>query len=392
MTFREFETFELGEIVTTVTPPKKIQTRDYLSEGSYPVIDQSAPAIAGWTDDDAALVYPPQEGLIVFGDHTCVLKFVTDPFAQGADGIKIMQIKPGISAHYVFAHLSAFRLPNDGYKRHFSEFKRLKIRIPDLSAQQAISKLRHSLDSKIAVNSDICVTVEAIAQSIFKSWFIDFDPVHSKALGERPEGMDAETAALFPDSFDESELGLIPSGWAVKSLGQYLVPRKGRVITKARTNPGNVPVVAGGLEPAYFHNTANVMGPVVTVSASGANAGFVRLYSEDIWASDCTYVSRLETQSVYFWYVFLKLRQEEIWHMQQGGAQPHIYSSDLQRLVAVFPKNQDLIRTFEATVSPLFEMIAAKTAESKTLSDLLDSLLPRLISGELEIPEELLVD
>lgn len=271
-------------------------------------------------------------------------------------------------------------------------FSKVELPFPPLEIQRAIGTILFNLDSKIEANKRTAFLLEQIAQSVYKSWFIDFDPVHAKSLGMQPEGIDAETAALFPDSLEESKLGLIPVGWAAESLGKHLAPKKGKVITKATTNPGVVPVVAGGLEPAYFHDTHNVRGPAVTISASGANAGFVRLYSEDIWASDCTYISRDETESVFYWYVFLKLRQEEIWHMQQGGAQPHIYSSDLQRLEGAFPGDSRLIMKFEAIVSPLFEMVAAKTAESKALSQLRDALLPRLISGELEIPEELLVD
>jgi type I restriction enzyme S subunit len=111
---------------------------------------------------------------------------------------------------------------------------------------------------------------------------------------------------------------------------------------------------------------------------------------EDIWASDCAYVSNLETDHVYFWYIFLKLRQQEIWHMQQGGAQPHIYASDLMRLSGAFPGNSVLVDKFEEIAASFFELIAARVKENKVLKDLRDSLLPKLISGEIGIADELL--
>ena len=317
------------------------------------------------------------------------------------DIVKADQINEGLCPEFAynvlrvksFRQKAAYASTGSTVRRIPAEvLERLEVPVPSQETQKAINRLIGCFDSKIEANNLIAAATEELARTIFKSWFIDFDPVHAKARGEQPEGMDAETAALFPDLLEESGLGLIPVGWAPESLGKHLAPKKGKVITKAKTNPGVIPVVAGGLEPAYFHDTFNVIGPAVTISASGANAGFVRLYSEDIWASDCTYISRDETDSVFYWYVFLKLRQEEIWHMQQGGAQPHIYSSDLQRLEAAFPADSRLIMKFEAIVSPLFEVVAAKTAESKALSQLREALLPRLISGDLEIPEELLVD
>jgi type I restriction enzyme S subunit len=264
----------------------------------------------------------------------------------------------------------------------------VELPFPPLGAQKAIGNILLDLDAKIEANRNAASILEQIAQTLFRSWFVDFDPVHAKARGAQPEGMDAETAALFPDSFGDSDLGQIPAGWMTDTLGNLVVPKKGKVITKSQTSPGQIPVVAGGLGPAYFHDTPNVEGPVVTVSSSGANAGFVRLYTEDIWASDCTYVSGEETEILYFWYLFLRVRQAEITHMQHGGAQPHIYASDLMRLRASFPVTTDLLRKFHETVVPLYEAVKVKTNENTSLAEMRDSLLPKLISGELEISEQ----
>ena len=246
------------------------------------------------------------------------------------------------------------------------------------------------IDAKIDANYALSKTLEDIAQTIFKSWFIDFDPVKAKMAGEKISGMDTSTAALFPGSMEESELGLIPSGWQVKLLGDLVTPKKGKTITRATCVDGDVPVVAGGLQPAYFHNTANALQPAITVSASGANAGYVRLYLEDIWASDCSYINSEITQTVHFWYLFLSRNQELIYGMQQGAAQPHIYPSDLMRLKLSYPKSIDSVLKFEETVMPLFLEIGALERQNDSLRSLRDSLLPRLISGELQIPEDML--
>jgi type I restriction enzyme S subunit len=264
----------------------------------------------------------------------------------------------------------------------------LELRTP--LEQIAIGKALRILDEKTASNNALSKTLEGIARTIYKSWFIDFDPVKAKMAGKKPVGMDAATAALFPDSMEESELGLIPKGWKVNLLGELITPKKGKTITKATCVDGEVPVVAGGLQPAYFHNKANVSQPAITVSASGANAGFVRLYLKDIWASDCSYINYEITQTVHFWYLYLLRNQEVIYGMQQGAAQPHIYPSDLMRLRLSYPSSIDSVLKFEETVAPLFLEIGVLERQNELLRIQRDSLLPRLISGELQIPEEML--
>ena len=259
--------------------------------------------------------------------------------------------------------------------------------LPPVTLQKRISGILTALDDRITLLRETNATLEAIAQALFKSWFVDFDPVRAKMDGRAPEGMDVDTAALFPDGFEESELGLVPRGWAVQAVGELLVPKRGKSITKSKCIEGDIPVVAGGLEPAYFHNQCNVSNPVVTISASGANAGFVRLYQQDIWASDCSFVSSEQTDTVYFWYVFLKSNQENIYFMQQGAAQPHIYPSDLIRLSICSPKSNEMRNIFNSLVSPLFKRIGLANAKIQTLSNMRDTLLPRLISGQLRVNE-----
>ncbi len=265
--------------------------------------------------------------------------------------------------------------------------KNIKVPLLPLNEQLEISTLLGALDDRITLLRASNATLEAIAKALFKSWFVDFDPVRAKQEGRAPEGMSDAIAALFPDSFEESAVGLVPMGWEIKSLGDLLVPKRGKSITKSKCTDGDIPVVAGGLEPAYFHNQSNVCSPVVTVSASGANAGFVRLYQQNIWASDCSFVSAEQTDAIFFWYAFLKFNQEKIYSMQQGAAQPHISPSDLMRLSICTPKPSVMRNIFNLLVAPLFERIGLANSKIQTLTTLRDTLLPRLISGKLRLPE-----
>lgn len=277
---------------------------------------------------------------------------------------------------------------------HFKkgDFDKLKIPLPNEASQKAIGDWYLILSKKIELNRRMNETLEAMARAVFRDWFVDFGPTRRKAAGitdpaailghllPDPEKA-TPLAALFPDSFESNGL---PKGWEKRTLGDVVEPRKGRNITKKTVVPGDVPVVAGGLNPAYYHNTPNVNGPVITASASGANAGFVRLYHQDIWASDCSFISREQTDYLFTIYALLSSRQDEIYSMQQGAAQPHIYPSDLKRLpiadapVAVW-------KSLEELLAPMFEMIASNEQENQTLAATRDLLLPKLMSGEIRL-------
>jgi type I restriction enzyme M protein len=124
-------------LVETVTPPTKIQKTAFGIAGRFPIIDQSQDAIAGWTDDESTLVRPTKP-LVIFGDHTCAIKLVETPFAQGADGIKILQTIEALEPRFLFYVLRARPLESDGYQRHYSKLKEHQIPLPPLEVQKEI--------------------------------------------------------------------------------------------------------------------------------------------------------------------------------------------------------------------------------------------------------------
>ncbi|EGB16358.1 restriction modification system DNA specificity domain-containing protein [Pseudodesulfovibrio mercurii] len=140
----------LGDLVEIVSPPKKIKTSRYLREGRFPIIDQSPDVQCGWTNDVDTLIDNPLP-LIVFGDHTCVLKLINRPFAQGADGIKIFKPKRTPSTEFLYHFLCAHPLEMESYKRHFSILKGAQIFYPEVEAEQKkIANCLSSLDEFIA--------------------------------------------------------------------------------------------------------------------------------------------------------------------------------------------------------------------------------------------------
>jgi type I restriction enzyme S subunit len=167
-----WEEAAVDDLIHTVTPPKKIQTSDYQLEGDFPIIDQSQKYICGWTNDGEALV---DKGLpvIIFGDHTCALKIVSRPFAQGADGIKIIKPKRGIDTRFLFCALEANPVVQDGYKRHFSALKEKLVSFPDPKSgeQQRIADCLTSLDDMIAAESRKLDTLKTHKKGLMQQLF-----------------------------------------------------------------------------------------------------------------------------------------------------------------------------------------------------------------------------
>jgi len=128
---------ELGGIIQTITPPNKIQKGDYKNSGKYPIIDQSQDEIAGYSDDENSLI-TAEKDLVVFGDHTCNIKYVDFPFVQGADGIKILKTNDNLLPKFLYYSLKTKPLESDGYKRHFTKLKLYKIPLPPLEVQEQI--------------------------------------------------------------------------------------------------------------------------------------------------------------------------------------------------------------------------------------------------------------
>lgn len=220
---------------------------------------------------------------------------------------------------------------------------------PNFSDQKKIAQILSTLDDKIELNKKINQTLESIAQDMFKSWFVSNPNTEKKIL-----------------------------------LGDLIQPRKGKNITKATVVKGEVPVVAGGLEPSCYHNRANTSSPVITISASGANAGFVRLYHSPVWSSDSSFIDESITPYVYFFYVFLKINQAALFEKQEGSAQPHIYPSHIMSLAIAITSEND-IRRYEETVRPLFQKLRTIWSENCVLEKIRNTLLSKLLSGEIDV-------
>ena len=241
--------------------------------------------------------------------------------------------------------------------------------IEDIKTQTRIAFVLSTYDDLIENNEKRIKILEEMARLLYTEWFVKFKfPGHEKV-----KMVDSST-----------EYGMVPDGWEAKKLGANLNISKGKNITKSTITHGAIPVVAGGLSPAYYHNKANVQNPVITISASGANAGFINLYQENIWASDCSYIDNNTTSFVYFYYLFLKNKQTEITRLQRGSAQPHIYPKDLMQ-ITILDIPETLIAQLEDKVKIIFDTIRYFKKQNQHLSKTRDLLIPQLVTGKREL-------
>ena len=189
--------------------------------------------------------------------------------------------------------------------------------------------------------------------------------------------LEQQAQAIFDNMFHD-----ISNGYC--TIGDYITPKRGKSLLSKNAISGDVPVIAGGLEPSTYHNIANTQPPILTISASGANAGYVSLWNVPVWSSDSSFIDSSMTDDVYFWYVLLKKRQKEIFDAQTGSAQPHIYPKHIASM-SISSLDIEEVHSYTSIVTPIFEMIGQHKEENTLLASTRDSLLPKLMSGELDV-------
>ena len=303
---------------------------------------------------------------------------------------------------------------------------RLNIPLPPLTEQHAIAHILGSLDDKIELNQQMAQTLESIARAIFKSWFVDFDPVKAKMEGKQPEGMSEEVAALFPDKFVESELGMIPEGWEAKPFGELLEHHIGGGWGKEKpdekhTLPAHVirgtdiPGAKKGIidnVPLRYHTASNLKsrrlhaGDIVFEVSGGSkdqpvgrallvNEAILSALSGDtICASFCKLMRpRNETVSSFMLYLHIeeiyKNRRIMEYQTQSTGISNLKFSDFLNRDFVLVPVN-GVRKAFDRHMVTLFDQMAGLGKQNWILRQIRETLLPQLISGKIRLnqPED----
>ena len=322
-------------------------------------------------------------------------------------GFKSLILKDGYVPEFLFYLLKASKSEIESYASGgtFAEISAkalsdVVLQFPPKSQQKAIAKLLVSLDEKIAINRSLSKTLEDISQVIFKSWFIDFAPVKAKMAGEKPVGINAATAALFPDTLEESELGLIPKGWKVSNLESLSFVRYGAPFASKLFNTTKV-----GLPLIRIRDLKKQL--ISTWSPENHTKGFLVSggqllvgmdgeFNPTIWYGEDALVNQRickiepkEFVSNLFLYFTLLPIMRRIEHGSTGSTVIHLGKTDIDAIKICEP-SQNILSEFKSKVEPMLQQIVSLNIQARILREARESLLPRLISGELQIPEEML--
>ncbi len=297
------------------------------------------------------------------------------------------KVSPEYLAHYlghpairswIVRHAIGATMPN----LNTSIMSDVPVWVPPRETQESITSLLCALDDKIELSRRMNETLEEMALAIFKSWFVDFDPVRAKTEGRQPYGMDADTAALFPDSFQDSEVGHIPKGWEVQALEKVCELAYGKALKASDREAGVVPVY-GSNGAIGYHGVALVDGPGIVVGRKG-NPGIVTWSDYDFFPIDTTFYVRPKQSSYGLHFLFYALRTLNLEQFGSDSAVPGL-SRRIAYMSEMVTPTPELIAAFAETIAPLFERKRCNNSECQTLAELRDTLLPKLLSGEVRI-------
>lgn len=308
-----------------------------------------------------------------------------------------------VASSHVAAHLVG------AVQQHFNvgSARTLRLNLPPLAEQNAIAAILGALDDKMELNRRMNTTLEAMARALFQSWFVDFDPVRAKLDGRKPVGMDAAMAELFPAEFSESAVGHVPNEWAIRPVGEvvdcvgggtpstaepkyweggthhWTTPKDFSslqapmlVDTDRKITDAGIAKISSGLLPAgtlLLSSRAPVGYLAIATMPVAINQGFIAL--------KCN-----ERATNYFMLNWCQSNMAEIESRATGTTFAEISKQNFRPIPVVLPP-QKLMSAFTEKVVPLYSQTAANLSQSRTLAILRDTLLPKLLSGELKVPE-----
>ena len=289
----------------------------------------------------------------------------------------------------------------------FDSIAHFPVPVPSDSEQDKLVEFFDTLDDRITLLRETNATLEAIAQALFKSWFVDFDPVRAKMEGRTPEGMDEATAALFPDGFETSELGEVPRGWrvmpvgdAIEAVGGATPDTKNEAFWEPPVHCWTSPKDLSGIAAPVLLDTerkvsdqglakigSGLLPSGTLLMSSRAPIGYLALAQVPL-AINQGYIAMLPggllpPLYMYFW---CRHNMDNIKGRANGSTFMEISKKAFRPIPVLVPTN-DLVTAFTATTEALFARLTANEHQAQTLSTLRDTLLPRLISGQLRLPE-----
>lgn len=347
-------------------------------------------------------------------------------FYEGAiaSSLTIVRPKEDVEGRFIYYFLSspngqqaAFTLNNGSAQPNISvkAISELRVGVPSFLEQREIAAILGALDDKIELNRKTSATLEAMAQAIYRSWFVDFDPVHARSQGRTPAHMDKETAALFPDRFGDTGL---PEGWGWRAFERHYT-----VLETGKRPKGGIGSVVNGVPSigaesikkigsfdfaktkfvprAFFEKMkkGHLSDGDILIYKDGGKPGELRPAAtyvsekfpfEEACINEHVFRVRIDEElGQYFGFLALSSDHcmQQMRELATGVAQPGLNQSAMKALSFLMPSEGEILKSFNRLVAPLLDGCNEKARESLTLATLRDTLLPRLMSGELRVGE-----
>ena len=418
--FHQCTLADISEIVMGQSPPGD---RTNVTGGGTPLLNgptefgSSHPNPVQYTTDPRKFSQPEDILFCVRGSTVGRMNWSDRQYAIGR-GLAAIRHKGGIEYQHYLRALIKHKLDELLSSSTGSTFpniskdqlSNIKIEVPPLPEQRAIARILGSLDDKIELNRHMNATLEAMAQAIFKSWFVDFDPVRAKMEGEEPAGLDAETATLFPDDFEVVDGREVPMGWRYTPVEEICetIENGG---TPKRMEPcywdeGTIPWFKTGelldapliqseeliTEAGLLNSSCKLWNPKTILIALYASPTVGRLGILEIEGAANQACSALVARKEYgylFLYYSLLFSRERLQNVAVGAAQQNINQKVVKEHRILVP-TLEIAQNFQSCTERLYVMKLCNLKQSRTLAALRDILLPKLISGEIPVPDAML--
>lgn len=284
----------------------------------------------------------------------------------------------------------------------------IKIDLPPLAEQKAIAEVLSALDDKIELNRQMNETLEGIAQALFKSWFIDFEPVKAKMAGRQPEGLSPEIAALFPDKLVDSPLGMIPEGWEVVRINDIVKLSIGRTPPRLEKHWFSmdhsgvkwISIKDLGCSKTFISESSERLSdesikkfriPIIkkgtVVVSFKLTVGRTAIVCEEMCSNEAIAQFPLTTEKIGNYYLYFWLNGYDYNQLGNTSSIANAVNSKILREIRVIVPDYLVHSSFHRIVKPLFERIELNVLVNKALTKIRDALLPKLISGELRVAD-----
>ena len=432
-----WQAIQIEQLYEQLPVGKRFEQKTSLPVGRVPVIDQSATGIVGWHNEAPGVSASSKSPVVTFANHTCEMRLMERPFSVIQNVFPLVG-RDNVCRTKFFYYLTKGRVWLEEYKGHFPDFRRKWILCPPYRDQERLTKVLGDLDKKISLNLSSNQTLEAMAQAIFQSWFVEFDPVKAK-IAAKQEGRDplraamtavsgkadaeldalppeqyeqlAATAALFPGEMEASELGEIPKGWSHKALlqltdkiGSGSTPRGGKevyleegVALIRSQNVYDSLFVWDGLARISDKAAAQLKGVTVQeedvlLNITGASILRTCVVEPDVLPARVNqHVAIIRAKAgVPPRFIHMHLLRPDIKNyllgLNAGASREAITKAHIESLVLLTP-GPELLSAFQTAISPLFRQVHCLTRQMRALGELRDTLLPKLLSGELLVAD-----